>query len=394
MKTGFEVFIEDQKKRAALQNQRVAYLGNHASVNSQLIHSLDVLKDQNDLQLTCLFSPQHGWQGAEQANMIESHHTVVQNLPVFSLYTHKTRKMTSDQLNHFDVLLIDLQDVGCRVYTFVTTMIYALHSCAKNNKSLWILDRPNPVGRQIEGSLVQDDFRSVVGAWKYPMRYGLTMGELAKMYVSLEKLKIDLNVVLMENYNPYEGWPESRTWISPSPNMTGVECARCYSGTVLLEGTHFSEGRGTTAPLKIFGFPNMRTPEILSFMNHECPSIFDGCKVRSCFFKPTFDKFKDQSCSALQFHADNHHYHEDLFRPYRIMSLFLKAVRTVHSDYDWLLPPPYEYEYEKWPIDLLSGDSFLREWIQNSNAIYSDLDEKLSKSEKQWKECIQPFYIY
>ncbi len=392
LKTGFEVFIENKKLRSALQNQRVAYLGNPASVTQKLIHSLDVLKDQDDLSVTCLLSPQHGLQGVEQANMIESSHTVLKDLPVFSLYTHKTRKMTSDQLNHFDVLLVDLQDVGCRVYTFVTTMIYALHSCAESNKSVWILDRPNPVGRSVEGSFIQDDFRSMVGAWKYPMRYGLTIGELAKMYVSLEKLKLNLQVVQMQNYNPHIGWPKDRTWIAPSPNMTDVECARCYSGTVLLEGTQVSEGRGTTTPLKVFGFPNMNIAKILSLMNHS--NILDGCTVRPCFFKPTFDKFKDQLCSAIQIHADHHHYNENLFRPYRMICLFLKAVSTLCPDWNWLLSPPYEYEYKKWPIDILSGDSFLRKWAQDSNSSYNECDEKLSKDEKQWKELIQSFYLY
>ena len=380
--------------REALQNKKVAYLGNHASVNQHLTHSLNLIQNQKDFHLSCLFSPQHGWQGIEQANMIESQNTELQNLPVFSLYTHKSRKITSDQLNHFDVLLIDLQDVGCRVYTFVTTMIYALHTCAENNKSVWILDRPNPVGRQIESSFVQDDFRSVVGAWKYPMRYGLTMGELAKMYVATEKLNLNLIVVPMKNYDPKKGWPKDRTWIAPSPNMTDIECARCYSGTVLLEGTQISEGRGTTTPLKVFGFPNMKTSEILSSMSQKYSHIFDGCTIRPCSFKPTFDKFKGQPCSALQIHADNNHYDENLFRPFRMVSLFLKINYTLQPQWDWLLQPPYEYEYEKWPLDILFGSSFLRTWVEDSNASYKDLDDKLSKDETQWKKQVQSFYIY
>ena len=392
MKTGLEVFIEDKKLISALNNKRVAYLGHPASVTKNLTHAVDRLADQ--LNLSCLFSPQHGWEGLEQANMIESSHTQWKELPVFSLYTHKSRHITSDKMNHFDILLIDLQDVGCRVYTFITTMIYALHSCAESNKTVWILDRPNPAGRIIEGSFVEDHFRSIVGAWKYPMRYGLTLGEIAKMYASIEKLEIDLRVIPMKDYDAFKGWPQDRTWIMPSPNMTDIECARCYSGTVLLEGTQISEGRGTTSPLKVFGFPHMDTEKILLQMKKYSPHIFDGCQVRACSFQPTFDKFKGQVCSALQIHVDDHWYDENKFSPYRMMCVFLKAVSALNPDWDWLLSPPYEYEYEKWPIDILSGSSFLRNWSQDPKSSYQELDQKLSKDEKIWKKQIQSFYLY
>ena len=390
MQTGFDCFIQNKNLWKALENKRLAYLGNCASVSTDLNHSFKILRQSTNLNFVCLFSPQHGWDSVEQANMIPSDDTVLQNIPVFSLYKNETRKMTSSQLEKFDVLLIDLQDVGCRVYTFVATMLYALNSCAEHNKEVWILDRPNPVGRAVEGSILQSSFQSVVGAWNIPMSYGLTLGELSQMYVKMKKLNLAHQVIKIKDCNINQGWPSGCTWIAPSPNMTNIECAQCYSGTVLLEGTNISEGRGTTFPLKIFGFPNMQAEKIIKTMTAFQEDWMQGCVLRACSFKPVFDKFKDQVCSAIQIHVKD----ASLFRPYRLISLFLKSVKKVHPDFDWILPPPYEYEHEKWPIDILSGDSFLREWIENKSAVPADLEKKLSTDEQKWKSLSQPYYLY
>ncbi|MDE0151436.1 MAG: DUF1343 domain-containing protein [Bdellovibrionales bacterium] len=390
MQTGFDRFIKNKNLWKALENKRLAYLGNCASVSHQLDHSFQILRQNTSLKFVCVFSPQHGWDSVEQANMIPSDDTVLQNIPVFSLYKNETRRMTSDQLNQFDVLLIDLQDVGCRIYTFVATMLYALESCAEHNKEVWVLDRPNPVGRTVEGSILNNNFQSVVGPWNLPMRYGLTLGELSQMYVQKEKLNLTLQVIKIKNYKVNQGWPSDRTWIAPSPNMTDIECAQCYSGTVLLEGTNISEGRGTTFPLKIFGFPNMQSDKIIKTMITLREEWMKGCVLRVCSFKPVFDKFKDQICSAIQIHVKN----TAEFRPYRLISLFLKSVKKVHSDFDWTLPPPYEYEYEKQPIDILSGDSFLREWIDNPNSAPEDLEKKLSTDEQNWKTLSYSYHLY
>ena len=389
MQTGFDFFVQEKSLRQALENKKLAYLGNCASVSSQLHHSFHILR-QTQLNFVCLFSPQHGWNGVEQANMIPSEDTVLQNIPVFSLYKNENRKMTSSQLEKFDVLLIDLQDVGCRVYTFVAAVLYALKSCAEHNKEVWIFDRPNPVGRTVEGSILQNSFQSIVGAWNFPMRYGLTLGELSQMYVQMEKLNLALRVIKIKNYDINQGWPSDRTWIAPSPNMTDIECAQCYSGTVLLEGTNISEGRGTTFPLKVFGFPDMQTEKIIKTMVALQEDWMKGCVLRVCSFKPVFDKFKDRVCSAIQIHVED----LSLFRPYRLISLFLKSVKKVHPDFNWILPPPYEYEYEKWPIDILSGDSFLREWIENKDAVPEDLEKKLTTDEKKWTKLSQLHYLY
>ena len=389
MKTGFDIFIQDKKMKNRLKGKKLAYLGNCASVDRNLKNSFEILFKDSSLNWTCLFSPQHGWDILEQANMIPSADGILHNLPLFSLYTDQTRKITQTQMEYFDVLVIDLQSVGCRVYTFLTTMLYALKSCAESKKSVIILDRPNPVGRVIEGNFLHPEFESVVGAWSIPMRYGMTLGEMARAYQSLEGLEVSLEVILMEDYHPYQGWRD-QLWVAPSPNMTDVECALCYSGTVLLEGTHVSEGRGTTWPLKIFGFPQMDSKKILTRMYHLQKDWLKGCILRPCSFKPVFDKFKGEVCSAVQIHVQD----VEQFRPYRLISLFLKSLKQVHKEWSWLLLPPYEYEYKKKPIDILSGSSFLREWVEDECSTPQDLERKLLLDEKTWSERSRPFYLY
>ena len=395
MKTGFDVFMENQKQYADLCHKKIAYLGNCASVSKNLEDSLSLLMQRTSLNFVCAFSPQHGWYGVEQANMIPSGNTRLNGLPVFSLYTNETRKINDDYLSQFDVLVVDLQDVGCRVYTYLTTVLLALKSCAEHNKSVVILDRPNPAGRVIEGSLIQPSFFSVVGASIMPIRYGMTLGEMCKVFVEQEGLKLPLKIVAMRDYNFNQGgWPVDRSWLKPSPNMTDVETARCYSGTVLLEGVSISEGRGTTSPLKVFGFPGMDSEKILKQMDSLQKQWMKGCVLKKCYFKPTFDKYKGEVCSGIRIYADDLCCQAKEFRPFRLVSLFLKAVRKEYPDKNLFLPPPYEYEYDKPPIDILSGDDFLRKWIQDPLAEPQDLEKKLFADETKWLAQTRPFYLY
>ena len=358
-------------------------------MSKNLESALELLIERSPLHISCVLSPQHGWYGVEQANMIPSADGSLFGRPLFSLYTDKTRKLTKEQLSHFDCLIVDLQDVGCRVYTYLSCVLYALKSCFEEGYPVFILDRPNPAGRPVEGFFIKPGFESVVGAWRLPIRYGMTLAETARAYVSLENLKGELNICAMEGYEAKRGWPADRTWINPSPNMTGPECAQCYSGTVLLEGTKISEGRGTTSPLQVFGFPEMKTDKILKKMSSLKEEWMRGCRLRPCFFKPTFDKFKDEVCSGVHIHVQSPE-----FRPFRLMSLFLKALHQVHEGEDWLLPPPYEYEYEKKPLDILSGSSFLREWLLDKNSQISNLEKKLAADEEEWKKTSPPFCLY
>ena len=403
MELGIEAFIRG-KQRQALEKQKVAFLGHSASVAQNLKSSLSLILLETPIKISCVISPQHGFHGVEQANMMTTEDTPAKNsdfidiaykCPIFSLYSSKTRRLTSEMLSHFSALIVDLQDVGCRVYTYLTTLFYILEDLNHTGKQVWILDRPNPIGRQIEGSILSPDFLSFVGAGPLPIRHGLTLGELALWYVSLKSLNVDLKVIKMKNYFPEESaWPSDGPWVLPSPNMVDRASALSYSGTVLLEGTNISEARGTVFPLKAFGFPSMQVEAILKLMAKTAPQWLKGCVLRKELFKPMFDKFQNQVCTGIRIYTHSTLDDEKNFRPYRLLSLFLKCLQKVHPDLDWKKPPPYEYEYKKWPIDILSGDDFLRTWVENPDSTPQDMEDKLLIDETAWaKEC-SPFLLY
>ena len=394
-----DVFLKNKEHHQSLKNKRLAFLGHSASVTKHLKHSLLEIQKQTDLKFQCVFSPQHGFYGVEQANMITTKDSVFpgekNKLSVFSLYSEKNRRLNPEMLDLFDVLLVDLQSVGCRVYTYLTTLFYVLEDCARAKKEVWILDRPNPAGRTVEGSLLHKNYESFVGAGPLPIRHGMTLGEMARWYCDLKKLKSVLKVIKMENYQPLqEPWPKNLLWVLPSPNMVDEECVRCYSGTVLLEGTFVSEARGTVFPLKAFGFPGMNSHAVLDLMQKIAPAWLKGCALRAVSFKPVFDKFENQDCSALRIYADGSFYSSDVFKPYRLVSLFLKCVKKVHPDFSLFTNPPYEYEYQKMPLDILSGDGFLRDWINSSSSQPQDLEDKLSKDEELWIKTRKPYLLY
>ena len=402
---GAETLLASPQWLKKLKGRRTAYLGHAASVQAAAaphhqgpggFHALSHLLNQKEIRLTALFSPQHGFHAARQANMIPSPDSALAGLPLFSLYSEKTRRLTPEMKSLFDVLLVDLQDAGCRIYTYLTALFYLIEDCGAAGKSLWILDRPNPLGRNIEGNLLKMDFQSYVGAAPMPMSHGLTLGEAALWLKSRKKLKTDVQVIPMEGYQPGRdgGWPPGRPWIFPSPNMTGAACAKCYPGTVLLEGAAVSEGRGTCLPFQVFGFPGMRAREIKRLMLSRGKSFLRGCYLREHEFEPAFDKFKGRACSGFQIHTEKLWAEKGAFRPYRLISLFLKALREVHPDRPWQLPPPYEYEEKLLPIDIISGSSALREWVEDPKASAGEWDDFLTGEEGLWRREIQDFYIY
>jgi uncharacterized protein YbbC (DUF1343 family) len=263
MKFGIDRLLADPALRAPLRGRRVALLAHPASVTADLAHSLDALAACGDIALAAAFGPQHGLRGDKQDNMIESpdFHDAVHRIPVFSLYG-EVRKPTDAMMDTFDVMLVDLQDLGCRIYTFVTTLRYVIEAAARHGKALWVLDRPNPIGRPVEGLTLREGWQSFVGAGPMPMRHGLTLGELGSWFVETLKLDVDYRVVEMEGWQPEVapgfGWPlGERVWLNPSPNAPNLWMARAYPGTVMVEGTTLSEGRGTTRPLEGFGAPDI-----------------------------------------------------------------------------------------------------------------------------------------
>jgi uncharacterized protein YbbC (DUF1343 family) len=392
MKFGIDRFLEDSKLRKPLAGKRLALLAHPASVTRELVHSLDALAGLKGIKLTAAFGPQHGLRGDKQDNMVESpdFHDPVHGIPVFSLYG-EVRRPTAAMMDTFDVLLVDLQDVGCRVYTFITTLRYVLEAAAQHQKAVWILDRPNPIGRPIEGLRLRTGWESFVGAGPLPMRHGLTLGELAKWFVGTLRLNVECEVVTLEGWNPTAapgyGWPlGERTWVNPSPNASNLSMARCYSGTVMLEGTTLSEARGTTRPLELFGAPDLEPRKLLGKMESLAPAWLRGCRLRECWFEPTFHKHANKLCAGIQIHVDDPHYDHETFRPWRLMALVFKALRALRADYDFWRNFPYEYEHDRLAIDLINGGETFRQWVDNSASTLADLDALAIADENSWDE--------
>ena len=400
MNFGIDRLISDPALRAPLNGKRVAVLAHPASVTADLTHTLDALAACSDIRLSGAFGPQHGLRGDKQDNMVESGDYVdpVHGVPVFSLYG-EVRRPTDEMIDAFDVLLVDLQDLGCRIYTFMTTLLYVLEAAAARGKSVWVLDRPNPVGRPIEGTLLQSGWESFVGAGPAPMRHGLTMGELGRWFIAEFNLDLEYCVIEMDGWHPDTapgfGWPlNEREWINPSPNAPNLSMARAYAGTVMLEGTTLSEGRGTTRPLEVFGAPDIDARAVMTEMQKLSPSWTEGCVLRECWFEPTFHKHAGALCSGVQIHVEAQHYNHNAFRPWRLMALGFKAIRRLYPDYELWRDFPYEYEFDKLAIDVINGGTGLREWVDDANAEPGDLEKLADVDETAWRNSVDNLLIY
>ena len=391
MKFGIDRLLLDRAVRKPLDGRRVALLAHPASVTADLTHTLDALAAHEDFRLTAAFGPQHGLRGDKQDNMVETADDTdpTYGIPVFSLYG-KVRRPTPEMMEAFDVLLVDLQDLGCRVYTFVTTLRNVLEAAARAGKAVWVLDRPNPIGRPVEGLLLKNGWESFVGAGPMPMRHGRTLGELGEWLVRQLKLDVEYQHVAMEAWHPAQspgyGWPQGeRAWINPSPNAPSVSMARCYPGTVMVEGTTLSEGRGTTRPLELFGAPGIDPDKLLANMRALAPDWLAGCRLRPCWFEPTFHKHVGKLCAGLQIHVDDPGYNHSRFRPWRLVALALKAIRAIAPHYPLWREFPYEYETTRLAIDLINGGPTLREWVDDPEGTPADLDELARRDENEWQ---------
>ena len=392
IKFGIDRLLEDASLRAPLAGKRVALLAHPASVTADLTHSLDALMALGDLRVTAAFGPQHGMRGDKQDNMMESpdFNDPVHGIPVFSLYG-EVRRPSGQMMSTFDVVLIDMQDLGCRIYTFITTLLYMLEACAKDGKEVWVLDRPNPAGRPVEGLTLRPGWESFVGAGPMPMRHGLTLGELGAWFIDHFKLDVAYRVIEMVGYHPDEppgyGWPlGERTWINPSPNAPNLWMARAYAGTVMLEGTTLSEGRGTTRPLELFGAPDIDARAVIAKMQALAPQWLRGCRLRDCWFEPTFHKHVGKLCAGVQIHVEDGSYGHHAFRPWRVQALAFKAIRALYPDYPLWRDFPYEYELGKLAIDVINGSPLLREWVDDPASTAADLDAVTKVDERAWEE--------
>jgi len=400
MKFGIDRLLNDADLRAPLAGKRVALLAHPASVTSNLTHSLDALAALGDLKLAAAFGPQHGLRGDKQDNMVETDDFTdpMHGIPVFSLYGRE-RRPTGQSMGTFDTVLVDLQDVGTRIYTFVTTLLYMLEAGATHGKAVWVLDRPNPVGRPVEGVKLRPGWESFVGAGPLPMRHGLTLGELGAWFVKTLKLDVDYRVIAMEGWAPDAapgfGWPlGERAWINPSPNAPNLSMARAFPGTVMVEGATLSEGRGTTRPLEGFGAPDIDARAVIEKMRALAPHWLDGCALRDFWFEPTFHKHVGQLCHGVQIVTEGPVYDHAGFKPWRVTALGFKAIRALYPDYDLWRDFPYEYERGKLAIDVINGGPLLRRWVDDAGAGPGDLDALALPDESAWREERGEFLIY
>ncbi len=372
-----------------LADKRLGLLCNPASVDSRLTHAKMRIYEKFGSRLKAMFSPQHGFYAEKQDNMIESgdFYDPALNIPVFSLYG-KTRRPTAEMMDLIDVLIIDLIDVGTRVYTFLTTLSYCLEEAEKNGKTVVVLDRPNPIGGlQVEGNCLKPSYASFVGRYPVPMRHGLTIGEYAGWINTYFGIGCDLTVI------PMEGWRRHMTyrdtglfWVAPSPNLPTPESAMVYPGQVIWEGTNISEGRGTTQPFELFGAPFIDPDKILTFMGG---SRLEGCVLRPVVFEPTANKWKNRTCRGFQLHVTD----PQRFKPYATSLKLLAAMIYHHGDrFEWQ-SPPYEYEFETRPIDLIIGDRRIRREIQSGENIEAIL-ARCQPDIDAFLHCSRPFRRY
>jgi uncharacterized protein YbbC (DUF1343 family) len=349
VRIGAEVLLKE--KGGLLSGARVGVVVHPASVLPNLMHTADALSSGKSFRLVSLFGPQHGARGEKQDNMIESafYRDPDTGLPVHSLYGD-ARKPTEEMLHDLDVLLFDLQDVGTRVYTFIHTMAYCMEACATFGKTMVVLDRPNPInGDQLEGDLLDPEFRSFVGLYPIPMRHGMTAGELARLYNSEFGIGCRLTVVPMQGWRRNMWFDETGLpWVMPSPNLPTLETAVVYPGMVLVEGTCLSEGRGTTRPFEYVGAPYINARALAEILNR---LGLPGVCFRAIYFEPTFQKHAGRMCGGVQLHVED----RNRFEPYLTGISVISAVRSLYPESFQWREPPYEYEEKKMPIEILCG---------------------------------------
>ena len=388
MKFGLERFVENPSEFVG-RSERCALLCNQASVTHELQHAAKLLQDKLGSRLVRLFSPQHGFFGEKQDNMVISDDTCdpLTGLPVVSLYG-QTLEPPEVALADIDVLIVDLLDAGTRVYTFITTVIGCLRVASHTNTRVLILDRPNPIGGElIEGPQLDPQCRSFVGQLPVPLRHGLTMAELARCALETLQINVALDIVAIDGWNrPMTWWDDPWEWVMPSPNLPSPLSCLVYPGTVLFEGTNISEGRGTTRPFEIVGAPYVDPIRLIRFL---APFDLPGCRLRPTWFEPTFNKWAGTLCGGVQIHITD----RTLFRPVRTAVAILAAVRRLWPDEFRWKEPPYEFDYVRPPIDLIAGTTTLREMVDQETDVRTIL-ECLEADLGPFRETRQRWLLY
>lgn len=387
VKLGLETLLEEQSE--LLRGARVGLICNQASVNHKLRHAADILYDHPGIELRALFGPQHGIRGDVQDNMIETEHTVDREtgLPIHSLYS-ETREPTEAMLQDVDVLVFDMQDVGCRIYTFAYTMANCMVAARKFGKKVIVCDRPNPInGAQVAGNVLEPEQASFVGQFAISTRHGMTLGELARMFNEHFELNCELEVVTMEGWER-DFWHDQTDapWVMPSPNIPTLDSATVFPATVHFEGTQLSEGRGTTRPFELVGAPYVNAEEYARRLNG---LNLSGVFFRSCIFRPTFQKHAGISCGGVQIHVTD----RDKFEP---VGTGIEMVKLAHdlypTEFCWK-EPPYEYVYDRNPFDVIAGTLSIREAIENGGAV-EDMQKKWNEDLDGFKKVRERYLLY
>lgn len=372
-----------------LRGLRIGLLSNQASLDSRLTPAPQVISQLLPGGLRALYGPQHGYGGEDQDNMVETGHDLdaALQVPVFSLYAD-AREPLPHMLDTIDVLLIDLQDVGTRVYTFASTMLGCLRAAFRARKKVIVLDRPNPLGGEVvEGNPLGNGYHSFVGPYSFPMRHGLTMGEMARIFQHAFTLNGELDVIPMSGWRRDLLWPGTGLkWLMPSPNMPSWNTALVYPGQVIWEGTNISEGRGTCRPFEIFGAPFFSPRSLLRAL---APEATRGCRFQEYRFRPTFHKWQGELCRGFMLHVTD----PLTYRPYFTSLCALKATLEVHrNDFRWK-DPPYEYEYRRRPVDLIVGDPEILRGLQSGVSVL-ELEEQWKAGLAAYMEWRRPFLLY
>ncbi|HEY6045205.1 MAG TPA: DUF1343 domain-containing protein [Pyrinomonadaceae bacterium] len=387
IKLGLERLLDE--KAGILRNARVGLVCNQATVDHEFRHAADLLHEHAGINLTTLFGPQHGIRGDVQDNMIETHHTIDRRtkLPIYSLYS-ETREPTEEMLENVDVIVADLQDIGCRIYTFAYTIANCMRAAKKLGKKVVVCDRPNPIGgEKISGNLLEPDCTSFVGQFPMPTRPGLTMGELAKLFNQHFGIACDLEVVEMTGWSRDLWYHQTDApWVLPSPNIPTPATTAVFPGTVHLEGTQLSEGRGTTKPFELNGAPYIDAD---AFADALTGLNLPGVRFRACGFMPTFQKHAGQACGGVQIHVTD----RDSFEPVIAGVAIVKIAHDMYGEeFNWK-EPPYEYEYDRNPFDVISGTLKLREQIERGDSI-ATIARSWEPGLRQFEELRRQFFLY
>ena len=372
-----------------LRSARVGLICNQASVNHNFHHAADLLFAHPEVNLTALFGPQHGIRGDVQDNMIETSHTVdrVTGLPIHSLYS-ETREPTQAMLENVDVLVFDMQDVGCRIYTFAYTMANCMRAAKQFQKKVIVCDRPNPItGLAVAGNVLEEAQASFVGQFSIPTRHGMTLGELARLFNDHFGIDCDLEVVPMEGWSRKYWQDETDApWVMPSPNIPTIDSATVFPGTVHFEGTQISEGRGTTKPFELVGAPYVQPEEYAAALNDlNYPGVF----FRSSVFRPTFQKHGGVSCGGVQIHVTDRNEFEPVISGVAMVKL---AFDMYPDEFRWK-EPPYEYVFDRNPFDVIAGTSSLRESFERGDSLAS-IESSWQASLAEFAEVRDRYLLY